>query len=533
MTVLRSGAASDVGRVRASNEDLALESATLFAVADGMGGHAGGEVAARTAIETLQARYDRSPTASGLVEAIAAANDAVWQQGQTDQRLRGMGTTLTAAALVPGADGGDVLVLANVGDSRAYLFADGEVHQLTADHSLAEEKVRMGEMSEAEAAVHPHRHILTRALGVGPGVDPDLWELHVQAGDRILLCSDGLSNEIDPPAIAAILGREHDPAAAAQVLVDAANAHGGNDNITAVIVDVLVGEDGPRAVATVPIGARPMPSPGTGPSAPSAAGNAGAELADIAWNTGDAPTTAVPAVVPGEPSPGARPTADGGVGSPDSPGAPVLDVARDDLPSGGTTDPTLVEDAGTSSREATMSPLAPVPPAAAGRARRVRRARGDGQRHQPRPVTIRVVVFVLVLAGIGIGAYYLVRWYATSAYYVTIDHGHLVVYQGRPGGVLGFDPKLVATSAVTTAAILPSRIAELRLTVSEPSLLAARHFIGNLHREYVDQLQTLPGGGSGARFGSATTTTTVVPNTTTTVPTTTAPAGTTSSSTSP
>jgi len=401
------------------------------------------------------------------------------------------------------------------------------VHQLTADHSLAEEKVRMGEMSEAEAAVHPHRHILTRALGVGPGVHPDLWELHVQAGDRILLCSDGLSNEIDPPAIAAILGRAQDPVAAAQELVDAANAHGGNDNITAVIVDVLVGEDGPRAVATVPIDARPMPSPGAGPSALLAAGSAGAALADVAGNTGDAPTTAVPAVVTGEPAPGARPTADRGEGSVDSPEALVPDVPQGDL----STDPTVVEDAGSPpSREATTFPAAPVPPPAA------RRARGNGRRRHPRPVTIRVVVFVLVLAGIGVGAYYLVRWYATSAYYVTIDHGHLVVYQGRPGGVLGFDPRLVATSAVTTAAILPSRLAELRSTVSEPSLLAARHLISNLHREYVDQLQTLPGGGSGARFGSATTTTTTtVPNTTTTVPATTAtaPAGTTSSSTSP
>ena len=210
MTVLRSGSASDVGRVRSINEDLALESLTLFAVADGMGGHAGGEVAARVAIDTLEAEFRRNPTSEGLVEAVRKANLAVWERGRDDAEVHGMGTTVTTTALVA-TDHGDRLVLANVGDSRAYRMRAGRLDQLTHDHSVAEELVSRGELSEAEAAIHPHRHILTRVLGGGPDVDVDAWEIHPQQGDRYLLCSDGLSNEVSPDRIAGVLGRAGDP----------------------------------------------------------------------------------------------------------------------------------------------------------------------------------------------------------------------------------------------------------------------------------------------------------------------------------
>ncbi|MGH9092774.1 MAG: Stp1/IreP family PP2C-type Ser/Thr phosphatase, partial [Acidimicrobiales bacterium] len=242
MTVLRSGSATDVGRVRSSNQDLSLEAPNLYAVADGMGGHAGGEVAAQVAVDALREAFARHATLDGLRQAVGEANAAVWRQSQQRVELRGMGTTLTAAALVAGTDGRDVIALANVGDSRAYLFSGGRVTQVTADHSLAEEKVRHGELTEAEAAVHPHRHILTRALGVAAGVEVDLWELHLQVGDRLLLCSDGLTNEVDPAGIAGVLSEVADPTDAARHLVAMANEHGGNDNITVVVVDVLVGD---------------------------------------------------------------------------------------------------------------------------------------------------------------------------------------------------------------------------------------------------------------------------------------------------
>jgi PPM family protein phosphatase len=244
VTVLRSGIATDIGRARDSNEDRAAAGDTLFAVADGMGGARGGEVAARLAIETLQTAYERNPTVAGLREAYVAANGAIWEESLRADELRGMGTTLTAAGLTVGIDGRDVLCLANVGDSRAYLMSGGQVRQITTDHSLAEERVRHGQMTEAEAEVHPHRHILTRALGVGPDVDVDLWELHVKTGDRLLLCSDGLSNEVNIEQIGQVLQSVRDPRKAARALVDRANAHGGNDNVTVVVVDVQVGEEG-------------------------------------------------------------------------------------------------------------------------------------------------------------------------------------------------------------------------------------------------------------------------------------------------
>ena len=250
MTLLRSGSATDTGLVRSVNQDLAVESPSLFAVADGMGGHAGGEVASRLAIEALGVAFGRQPTGAGLSEAVTEANTVVWQRSQENPELRGMGTTLTAMAVV-NEDGHDVLALVNVGDSRSYRFHDGELTQITDDHSLAEEMVRTGELTSAEAAVHPHRHILTRALGVSPEVTVDLWKIQPVRGDRYLLCSDGLTNELDTAQLAEVLSSVADPRRAAELLVRAARSHGGSDNITTVVVDVVVGEDGDASVPAV------------------------------------------------------------------------------------------------------------------------------------------------------------------------------------------------------------------------------------------------------------------------------------------
>jgi protein phosphatase len=264
VTVLRSGSASDVGLVRSSNQDLALETTSLFAVADGMGGHAGGEVASRLAIDALATAFGRQPTGTGLASAVVVANTAVWQRSQQSAELRGMGTTLTAVALVDEA-GHDVLALVNVGDSRSYRFHDGELTQVTSDHSLAEEMVQTGELTPAEAMVHPHRHILTRALGVSPEVDVDLWRIRPTRGDRFLLCSDGLTNELGDRQIVEILGATSDPQEAADLLIRAARTHGGSDNITAVVVDVVIGEEdsgSTPAVAVVTPDFLPVPVEG-------------------------------------------------------------------------------------------------------------------------------------------------------------------------------------------------------------------------------------------------------------------------------
>jgi PPM family protein phosphatase len=457
VTVLRSGVATDIGRARDSNEDRAAAGDTLFAVADGMGGHVGGEVAARLAIDTLQTAYDRNPTVAGLREAFVAANSAIWDQSLQVEQLRGMGTTLTAAGLTVGSDGRDLMCLANVGDSRAYLMSGGQVRQITADHSLAEERVRHGEMTEAEAEVHPHRHILTRALGVSPEVDVDLWELHVKTGDRLLLCSDGLTNEVGIDQISQVLESVKDPRKAARALVDRANAHGGSDNVTVVVVDVLVGEDGTTEPSLVSKVALP------------------------------APVTIPPAVPPGAATQSAVATqAQAGT-------APITAVVPATLDrTNGATGDTFVASAPVAVQ--TVAPpeyrpepeLAPLP----------KESRRDRRRRLgvPRRITLRVLLFFILILAVPAGAVAVVRWYSMDNWYVTIDHAdnHLAVYQGRQGGFLGFEPKLVDLTGVTTSEVLPRRLPTLRATVDEPSLKAGEEYVANLHQEYVTQQDNTP-----------------------------------------
>jgi protein phosphatase len=243
-TALRWGSATDTGLVRRNNQDHLLVDGTLFAVADGMGGHAGGEVASQVAIEALRTAFTSSgeaPDAESLVGAVREANAAVLETAEGDPALRGMGTTLTAAAVVT-EEGEERIAIANVGDSRAYVFAHGDLTQLTEDHSVAEELARAGEIGPDEVDSHPQRHILTRALGIFPEVAVDLWEVLPYPGDRVLLCSDGLVREVNDDQIAAVLRRLADPGQAVEELVARARAAGGSDNITVVLIDVVEGQ---------------------------------------------------------------------------------------------------------------------------------------------------------------------------------------------------------------------------------------------------------------------------------------------------
>jgi protein phosphatase len=227
------GGATDTGNVRATNQDQLLADGDLVAVADGMGGHAAGEVASRLAIEALRDAFAADPTADGLVAAVHAANRLVYERAEADPALHGMGTTLVAVALV-----GASLAVVNVGDSRAYLLQDGRLRRLTSDHSLVAELVRSGAISEDQARTHPQRNILTQVVGVDPSVEPYVGEAIPERGDRLLLCTDGLFNELDEAQIASILASVADPADAAARLVDAANRAGGTDNITALVLDI-------------------------------------------------------------------------------------------------------------------------------------------------------------------------------------------------------------------------------------------------------------------------------------------------------
>jgi protein phosphatase len=243
-TVLRGSGATHVGRVRSKNDDRYLTHAELWVVADGMGGHRGGDVAARLACESL-AQGLPAPSVEGLVDAIDAANQAVHNAGSSDPDLTGMGTTVVALALVNDS-GEEVLAVASVGDSRVYRLTGGELEQLTEDHSLVADMVREGSLSPEEAATHPQRNILTRVLGVYDEIPVDVVTIIPHHGDRYLLCSDGLFNEVSEDGIGAVLRRLAEPADAADELVRLAVEAGGRDNVTVVVVDVV--SDGNAAI---------------------------------------------------------------------------------------------------------------------------------------------------------------------------------------------------------------------------------------------------------------------------------------------
>jgi protein phosphatase len=428
-----SGASTDTGQVREGNEDSYLvdRRLDLFAVADGMGGHRAGEIASATALDGLRTAVDEG---TPVADAVGRANTAVWDKAAGDTDLAGMGTTLTAAIFDDGT-----LTIAHVGDSRAYLMRDDRLERLTTDHSLVEELIRDGKLTEEQAAVHPQRSIITRALGVDSSVDVDVYSLVLQGGDRVILCSDGLTSMVRTAGIAEILRAEPDPTVAANALVDAANAAGGEDNITVVVLDAV-------AEAKDPL-----------PSSVAAA---------IRPRTAAGPSTAPIEVV--------EPAAVGVV----------------------TTTTSIDADAA----EAPASPdaAAPALPRDTARFREPARRRGAGRG------IVRVLAFtlpIIVIVGVGIAA---IGWYARNSFFVAFDRGKVVVFQGRPGGVLFWDPSVVERTS----------LARDRLTQNDRQIVSER-------KEFDSRNEALAFVGRARRHAAATTTTT----TTSTTTTTTAPLG--------
>lgn len=589
MSRLRSGSATDRGRIRPSNQDRLIVSDNLVAVADGMGGHVGGEVAARTAVEKLLESFGTQRTSEGLVTAVQVANRAIWDRSRAQGDLRGMGTTLTAAALV--SDGEEEhLTLVNVGDSRAYLFDHGHLVQLTQDHSLVEEMVRHGELTVAEAATHPHRHILTRALGIDRGVEIDAWRLEPPEGSRVLLCSDGLTNELSEDEIAGVLGSVADPGPAAEKLVNLAVAHGGTDNVTAVVVDVLSDADAAGApqqpqsggVHAAPGPRKPGPAGSTEgltgfvPAVPlsvardaaaAAAAGAAAGAAGGAAGAGAAAAGAAGGVPgprrPGPRLPGARPTgrrraseaggdATGGfpaetsaaalgataavpsVGGSrsDTTAVPVTrppgraDGAAGDLGSRRNGDDPVRRGAGADTPGRSSRPMMLVAPS-----RGERRGRGE------RVLTLRVVLFALILVGILGGTAAAVGWFVESSYFVGLAGREVVIYHGRPGGLLWFQPSVVERTGLLTSQLIPPDIPALRAGLEEPSFAAAQELVHKLGSDRTllplfSSTTTVPASTvpTGAPLGGTNTTspppltTVVIPSSTSTVPTTTVPA---------
>lgn len=227
------GSRTEIGNVREHNEDSLTVLPPLFAVADGMGGHEAGEIASEITINTLNDLAPQSADAEALARAVVAANLNVIKAPSQGVGREGMGTTLTAAILEK-----ERLVIAQVGDSRAYLLHNGSLQQLTRDHSLMADMIEAGQLTEAEARVHPNRSVITRAIGSDPHMQPDLYELNVETGDRLLLCSDGICGMIEDHEIASIMRQAPSAQSCADQLVEAALAAGGFDNATAVVVDV-------------------------------------------------------------------------------------------------------------------------------------------------------------------------------------------------------------------------------------------------------------------------------------------------------
>jgi protein phosphatase len=370
--VLRWGEATDVGRVRTNNEDALFTSDRLLAVADGMGGHQGGEVASDTALRTLDDSFvDLTP--DGLLEAARDANDAVLERAAGDPELRGMGTTLVAIAPV-----GDSTSIAwiNVGDSRLYLLRDGELTQISEDHSLVQEAVRAGELSPEEAHTHPQRNIVTRALGIDPDVVIDGDQVNAFAGDRYLLCSDGLYEFVDDNRIASTLRRIEDPTETSRELVRLANEGGGRDNITVVVVDV-VDDDDQAATA--------------------------ARAIDGGTVEGHALSSSKAAV------------------------------------------------------EAKPEPKVKAP--------------------KPRLLTWRLVLFLVLFVVILIGAAAAVGYYARNTYYVGLQGESVVIYKGKPGGVLWFKPTVEEQTGLNRTQVPPAQIDRVTKGQEESSLQAARDYV--------------------------------------------------------
>jgi PPM family protein phosphatase len=338
------GAETSKGRVRDLNQDRPLLNDWVAGVADGMGGHRAGETAAQLAAAEVVA-VPGPLDVEDLVAAVRSANDRILDQGR-DPNLRGMGTTLVVLTLV-----GDEIVIANVGDSRAYRLLDGDLEQLTEDHSLVEDLVRQGQLSPEEARSHPQRNIVTRALGIGLDVDVDVFHRPARVGDRYLLCSDGLFNEVDTERIATELRRWSDPGDAARELVRLANEAGARDNVTCVVVDLV---DDDHGAATAP------------------GGGAAAEGAERLG------------------------------------GGPPADEDDEVVPS---------------SR------------------RSRRRSARSGRRFPWRAVPY--LAAVLLIAGVAVGG---TLWWERSGYYVDDVDGQVAILQGRPGGVLWMDPRVVETT---------------------------------------------------------------------------------------
>ncbi len=528
MAELAWGAGTHPGQVRPENEDTLHASNGIYVVADGMGGHEAGEIASALAVERIRdvlIAEDLAPTAERVVEAISDANGDIFRAAIANPGQAGMGTTVTAIAVIedpmagrgaPNIDDNDgldldkvtpivprdqpeALVLANVGDSRTYLYRHGRLRRVTIDHSYVQELVSTGHITDDEARTHPRRNIITRALGIEPDVKVDWWTLPLVRGDRFVLCSDGLVDEIPDNEISEVLRSNPDPQTAVDLLIAMANAAGGRDNVTVIIVDVLEGDDPPdptQEIDLTPVWADdPAISPDdlarieagdlelTGARTPTeevAVAKLGRRARRRARKSGTPdghePTGADTVASAGSESnttTDAKATSDTDTTS-DSDTTSDADTISDadaaidtDTTTGTNTDDGAVEtDAVVDAETPIGEPDASTP--AAERASRPRLGRMVGG----------FVALALLISGFVVFA----AW-ARSGYFIDFDdNDQVTVYKGQPGGVLWFDPTSEGSTTLTRSSASEDSIRVVTRRPEFSSLGAAITFVEDLER---------------------------------------------------
>jgi PPM family protein phosphatase len=433
---LRYAVRSDVGLLREGNEDSAYASPRLLAVADGMGGHAAGEVASAVAIASVAAldgTVRGGDLLGALKEAVHSASDTLHQMASADPAVEGMGTTLTAMLWA-----GQGYALCHIGDSRGYMLRDGELYQITHDHSLVQSLVDEGRLSQEEAATHPQRSLILRALDGRGEAEPDLSMRKAVLGDRYLLCSDGLSDVVSAETLHHALSTIPDLEDVTLQLIELAIRGGGPDNITVVVADVVDDETESRAPTTVPIMA-----------GAASHGNAGdlslLERADSPAGRAQmlTQTSPQPSVMLDEP----RTAQDGWPGSEQEPAGP------DDWPE-------------TQSQPQLRS---------GHRAQRQRRHR----RRWP-IVTFALVVLAAVVIGGGYGA-----WdYTQHQYFVGTSQGHVAIFKGVNSKVAGISLSSVySRTSITEDQVPPQELQTVKTTISASSLSDAHRIVGQLQSQ--------------------------------------------------
>jgi PPM family protein phosphatase len=431
MATLRWGAATDTGLVRTANEDAFVVKEPVFAVADGMGGHLAGEVASEMAVAALKRRLSVDATLTDvatIVDAVRTANLEINDAASASPDRRGMGTTLTVLAVV-GSNGGERLALVNVGDSRAYVLRDGRLQQLSIDHSYVQELITSGQLDADEARSHPHRNIVTRALGIDRTVQIDAWTLPLVTADRFLLCSDGLVDEVLDETIAELLASIDDPQRAAEQLVATANRHGGRDNTTVVVVDVVAGGIAPDEELDIAL--EPHWADGEG---------------EVERWADETPTGAI-AVTATSPSAGAPTAVTAGATATATTQMPVSDI----------TGPLRRPSAG-----AAVTTTLPDPSAEAMEPQRRRRR-----------LTIPMILFVTAVLGVFVVAFVMTAAYARSGYFLGFAGDDVAVFKGRPDSLLWFNPTVEARLPLTRDDIPPNRVSAIERNPTFDSLDAA------------------------------------------------------------